>query len=595
MHLYQIEIAGYRSIREQITVPIDPRITTILGANDHGKSNILAALLHLNDDSPFTADDLNWDRVGQEGQFPVVRHHFRLTSAEKDAARRLLVEVIDGDPEATQEDFKEMARILEEPYVVERIGVNGSSEVAHPAGSLPQTVFNHLVAQLPRIELLAPTGRVADATTLENLRGAESDFMRGIFGFAGILPAEWETLFEQTDQSSRRLRQASTQLNDTLRASWAQGRELTFRLIHYSAGAEIQLRIDDPQVAKSDVRASRRSSGFTAFFELKTLLHARELENPSSAYIWLFDEPGIYLHPDGQQDLLRTFDEVSRANQIIYTTHSIFMIDKNRPSRHRLVQKAESGTTVNTRPYSDRWDATIRALGLSLPGTILFASKVLLVEGDSDVIMLNAVLERLADADLVNVDLNSLSIIATNDSRNAEVMLRLLQESKPAPTLALLFDGDKGGLNRKKDLENLIERTRIPVRVLDNGTCLEDHLINAKDFIKAATIELVTQASSRPVEEVTAELKASFDAKFADDSPPSGLADWSRKEGKRVGNLSRVPSSVGIGVEYAKLLASLDSASTKKLDSARSVALAKWLVDALRVERQEPNRTVTNP
>ena len=114
------------------------------------------------------------------------------------------------------------------------------------------------------------------------------------------------------------------------------------------------------------MRASRRSSGFTHFFALKTILHAYEMESPASAFIWLFDEPGVFLHPDGQHDLVQVMETLAQSNQVLYTTHSIFMANKNFPSRHRLVIKAMSGTKLDGKPFRSRWRPAIEALGMSL-------------------------------------------------------------------------------------------------------------------------------------------------------------------------------------------------------------------------------------
>ena len=35
--------------------------TVVLGANDHGKTNLLNAIRTLNDDCGFTSEDENWD------------------------------------------------------------------------------------------------------------------------------------------------------------------------------------------------------------------------------------------------------------------------------------------------------------------------------------------------------------------------------------------------------------------------------------------------------------------------------------------------------------------------------------------------------
>src|SRR5262245_11111788 len=84
MRLRTLEVEGYRSISGLVTLPIDPDVTVLLGANDHGKTNILNALRHLNSDQRFDAEaDLNWDRQAEPEKFPFVAFEFELDTNER--------------------------------------------------------------------------------------------------------------------------------------------------------------------------------------------------------------------------------------------------------------------------------------------------------------------------------------------------------------------------------------------------------------------------------------------------------------------------------------------------------------------------------
>ena len=84
MKLIEAEVEGYRSIRERLTFFVDRRVTVLLGANDHGKSNLLAALLHLNREAKFDkARDLNWDCEDRADDFPEIAGEFSLDDDER--------------------------------------------------------------------------------------------------------------------------------------------------------------------------------------------------------------------------------------------------------------------------------------------------------------------------------------------------------------------------------------------------------------------------------------------------------------------------------------------------------------------------------
>ena len=440
--------------------------------------------------------------------------------------------------------------------VIERVGLHGERNIVK-RGALERTfIFDYIKEKIPQFELIDPVSSIHDRVTADQLRNEEYDFLRGILYFAGISENEWEGLFDVTDVTMKRLSDASSVLNSALKESWSQGKELTFRLNHDSKAATIELLVEDPAVASRYVRISRRSAGFTQFFATKTRLHAREQEEPSNSFIWLFDEPGLYLHPHGQYDLIQVLETISKSSQIVYSTHSIFMINKNFPSRHRLLVKGDSGTCLDVKPYVAQWHSAIDALGLALPGTILFASKVLLVEGASDPIYINAMLQALIECGEVNFDINSLSVMSTGDGKNADAIIRILGESPLTPTIAALFDGDKGGKDRRKYLDKVMKEYSVINWCLDDGTSVEDHLLGVKEFLLPGVAKYVERLSEKEVTGLCDRLLRQFEARFpsARRSGTKGIGKWLKTMGKDLGELDQEPSVVGYAREYLAMI-----------------------------------------
>src|SRR5580693_3368904 len=75
-----------------------------------------------------------------------------------------------------------------------------------------------------------------------------------------------------------------------------------------------------------------RSRGFVWFFSF--LAWYSDVKRSLETMILLLDEPGLTLHAKAQYDLLRYFETELKGNhQLIYTTHSPFMIDPQQFSR----------------------------------------------------------------------------------------------------------------------------------------------------------------------------------------------------------------------------------------------------------------------
>ena len=74
-----------------------------------------------------------------------------------------------------------------------------------------------------------------------------------------------------------------------------------------------------------EVNLDERSRGFKWFFSFYMTFAADTQGGSAENAILLLDEPGLYLHAMSQADLLRHFEDDFK-NQIIYTTHSPFMV-----------------------------------------------------------------------------------------------------------------------------------------------------------------------------------------------------------------------------------------------------------------------------
>ena len=354
MKLDRVDIYGYASIKEKLTLHVDARITTLIGANDTGKTNLLKAIRCLNEDAKFALTDRNWDLPGEttptiEWSFTLSpRDRMQLASAletvlkqqgrdvtVKDVPEEEAIEIAEAaksDPENSADPANSMKNTtIQRVLLRNKVGMRRSMDSplgveVEILGDFPDfrpPVAAAILNLRPRVELFTPAEQLMDVITLAQLDQPEQEFMQGIFRYAGIWE-ERKLLFSQTPATEYHLVRASETFTDKIRREWQQGENLTFRLSHTGQnGDHIQLYIGDPAVGERFVRPSERSEGFSAFFKMDMRLRARTAASPASTYIFLFDEPGVLLHPAGQVNLLRVFERLSDENQITYATHSI--------------------------------------------------------------------------------------------------------------------------------------------------------------------------------------------------------------------------------------------------------------------------------
>jgi predicted ATP-dependent endonuclease of OLD family len=121
--------------------------------------------------------------------------------------------------------------------------------------------------------------------------------------------------------------------------------------------------------------------------------HEEEAENGNGM---LLDEPGLSLHALKQQEFRSTISMLGQDNQIIYTTHSPFMVGSDELDLVRIVEmeSREMGTKVHTRLQVDDPKSIYplqAALGYELAQSMFSQKRNLVCEGVTDMFYLNAV------------------------------------------------------------------------------------------------------------------------------------------------------------------------------------------------------------
>lgn len=249
----------------------------------------------------------------------------------------------------------------------------------------------------------------------------ESDHpLLGLIGLAGL---DLKQLLapRRTERLLARLEAAENQLTRRVLVYWSQNRHLRMQFdirkaqpedgLGMTQGMNIWGRVEDTKHMVTTPLGTR-SRGFVWFFSF--LAWYSTLKKKGTNLILLLDEPGLSLHAKAQEDLLRYFEkELKPHHQLIYTTHSPFMIAPEHFDRVRIVQdrsieadsddlpEAQQGTKVITEVLEATSDSLFPlqgALGYEIHQTLFIGPSCLVVEGVSDLLYIqtmSAFLQRL--------------------------------------------------------------------------------------------------------------------------------------------------------------------------------------------------------
>lgn len=191
------------------------------------------------------------------------------------------------------------------------------------------------------------------------------------------------------------LQSAGTELTRKFRAWWKQG---DYRFRFQADGDHFRIWVSDDR-RPEDIELEGRSTGLQWFLSFFLIFLVESADSHENA-ILLLDEPGLSLHPLAQRDLSAFFENLANTNQLLYTTHSPFLVDPDHLDRVKAVYVNNDGTTAvsaNLRAGESDSSQTksiypvFAALGLSVSDTLLQGCQCVIVEGQSDQHYLSAI------------------------------------------------------------------------------------------------------------------------------------------------------------------------------------------------------------
>ncbi len=508
--LNKLSITDYRSIASD-KLDLDS-VVALVGANESGKTNLLRALKYIK--PPQNPDDKNdsfhmdfktevrmMSLSFKANKYP--RLEYELTNLDKLVKDEKLLEVIKENEIKTaiitregnkQEDYSIELTIKKSLPIVENISATAIQLTAEQKDTKDispqqwiyvetpqdyQTQLNERVTQGLIKSYDASQAReflktkikneilsnikvffwaydedeiIHDMVPIDDFIVTPSKYKRvyDLFKIGGWDDARITNFLKNQDSATNinLMNELSKSVTEIIKKTWHQNQHLNIQIVH--AGKSLNIVIKDKDYG---TQYAQRSDGLKWF--LSFLIGFRAQTDIFKDYVILFDEPGLHLHPGGQKDILDEINRLAEDNQVIYSTHSVFNLDKRFPNRVRLVCKSYDSnnyplTTIkNSIDETDiLQDSLLRSvLGYSITDVSPIAEINLLVEGVFDRSLIQLGAKKYYEEFNKGINLNDIAVIACHGA--GEIGKTAKHLSGNGLKCLCLYDNDTPGKNAR--------------------------------------------------------------------------------------------------------------------------------------------------
>ena len=441
MKLDTVRIANFQSVQDSNEFKVDD-ITCLVGKNEAGKTALLKALYRLN---PVIEEDGNFDYEMDYPRQNMIDYENAVEAEdqEHEPVVQAVFVIDDTDITVLEEDIGISWNEHNLSAITLKIGYDNERTITYSYnnGEPPYIcsfesdfevdpddledggldTFAVLRDRIPKFlyfdeyHLMSGQDNFAALKSRHESGNLEpSDLpLLGLIQLAGL---DFDRLERTTRTESlfARIEAASNKLTEKALPYWSQNEHLRMKFDireakpddpeNMRSGLNIWGRVEDTKhMVTTPIRS--RSRGFVWFFSF--LAWYSKLCQDHENLILLLDEPGLFLHAKGQADLLNFFDkELNPHHQLIYTTHSPFMVDSRHFDRVRIVQNLSiernsnrlaaknQGTKVLTEVLEAKPDSLFPlqgALGYEIFQTLFVGPNSLVVEGVSDLLYIQTI------------------------------------------------------------------------------------------------------------------------------------------------------------------------------------------------------------
>lgn len=313
-----------------------------------------------------------------------------------------------------------------------------------------------------------------------------------LFNTVGINNDDLRKIFN--NQLSGEAQDIKNRINKSIKENIEQDFNNFYKQEKIQMSVEFDGRCFAPFIDSSNniMNISERSRGLRWYLSMFIDMKANNLSDKK--VIYLIDEPAVYLHPNAQKQVLEFLKSLTQnQNQLIYATHSPYMIDSNQLHKVRAFKKIDGITKIYNKVYnselskvskSETLSPILDAIGLDLRYNLGPSNQMLniVTEGITDYMYISAMANYL--------EIEGIYILPSVGAPNVDQLACILIGW--GLNFKILLDYDKAGNEAAKKLKNLNLEINKDYYFLtgkdkfnrEDETVVIEDLVNEKDISK---------------------------------------------------------------------------------------------------------------
>ena len=531
MRISSLTIRNLRSI-EEITLDLRNGLTTIVGANSSGKSNILRAL-----ELFFTG------QIDRRAFVAALDMPSWIINAKAPSARTSIRVEFDLSDRGANRLWKEVEKLFAlkgwpipqgKTLTIIRYFSRGSAsgyQCIIPTKGTRQSECKELT------ELAELLIRRVEYRYVPSLKDLQSDSFRQVSEeLKARLLSVWaggdrkevaekrEAFQKIRGEIEALIQDAAHGLSDSLKDHFPEVSALKLAM----ASTELEDMIGNLDIFADDGHETlmrQKGSGIQGASIIHMLRILRETAprgaNHKQLFLWNIEEPETFLHPSAQRRLAKMLRAQSANTQILTTTHSPLFVVRAEPHSNvlirRIVQRGHHCSSPVKLPKEDPLRPIRESLGTSLADSLSLHEVVVVVEGPSDVTIFSEAYRRLCDRKELTFDREFVAFVSGHGSSQQATAFTILRSWSPLSKIGAIFDYDKAGRDDgAKRLKAAVEnRDYFYLPHAADDVVLED--------LYAAPIKAAAEASNTIVKRIITETRP-------DGTELSKTVEWNKEQ-----------------------------------------------------------------